>query len=220
MRARRRLDDRAHAMWIGGQDQRQQQSLLQAHRRLRAIRCRGGRNQGQFFIEQVLAGKLVDAAVVEQQGQVDLAVAQLLDEVAGQLFRQLQFDLRQVLADGLQERQGQCIRGTVRYAEDDLAARIAGAVANAGCGVVHLPEDGRGVGEEDAAGLAQFDPAPRAVEQARPQLCFELRELMAERGLGDEHLLGRLREAAVLGNGRKISQLAEFHGDAMVHVQS
>jgi hypothetical protein len=68
-------------------------------------------------------------------------------------------------------------------------------------GVVHLPEDGRGVGEEDAAGLAEFDPAPRAVEQARPQLCFELRELMAERGLGDEHLLGRLREAAVLGNG-------------------
>ena len=110
----------------------------------------------------------------------------MLDEVAGQFFCQFQFDLRQVLADGLQQWQGQCIRGAVRDAEDDLAAGISREVADAGPGVIDLAEDGRGVGEEDAAGLGEFDSTPRAVEQARPQFFFELRELMAERGLGDD----------------------------------
>jgi len=42
----------------------------------------------------------------------------------------------------------------------------------------------------------------------------------AECGLSEEYLLGRVREAAVLGTGREISQLAEFHGDAVVRMRS
>lgn len=42
----------------------------------------------------------------------------------------------------------------------------------------------------------------------------------AECGLSEEYLLGRVREAAVLGPGRQISQLPECHGDAMVRMRS
>ena len=97
----------------------------------RTIRRRGRRNQGQPLVEQVVVGEFVERTVVEQHGQVDLAAAQLLDEVAGEFFGQLQLDLRQLLTNRLQKGQGQRVRGAVRDAEDDLAARVAGRVAHA-----------------------------------------------------------------------------------------
>ena len=71
--------------------------------------------------------------------------------------------------------------------------------------------------EEALAGRSQRNFAPAAVEKADPQFCLQRDDLLGERRLGNEKILGRLREAAGLGNGQKELKLAYLHGSPLFY---
>jgi hypothetical protein len=65
--------------------------------------------------------------------------------------------------------------------------------------------------QEGAAGGGQLDPARAPRQQLRPDLQLEIAQLAAERGLCRmQPLLGRKRDAAFLGDGNEIAEVAQF----------
>ncbi len=61
-------------------------------------------------------------------------------------------------------------------------------------------------GEEQAARLAQGDPAAGAVEQAGAEMLLQRRDLVGDGGLGEAELLRRDPEAQVPGGGLEGAQ--------------
>jgi hypothetical protein len=59
------------------------------------------------------------------------------------------------------------------------------------------------------AQLGGFQPAIGAGEQLRSQRAFDLLQGLAGPGLGQGHLLGRLEQRAVVGQGNQQPQLAQ-----------
>jgi hypothetical protein len=72
-------------------------------------------------------------------------------------------------------------------------------------------ENGAGLREKSAAGVAQPHAAFAAVKKAHAHLVFELADLSAESGLRDVEFLRRARETEVVRDGNKIAQVTEFH---------
>ena len=61
-----------------------------------------------------------------------------------------------------------------------------------------MREQATALGQKGAAGIGEFDPPARSLEQRYPELLFELADLVAERWLGDVQALGGPAEVELL----------------------
>ena len=68
------------------------------------------------------------------------------------------------------------------------------------------------IAEIHVAGVGQPRHAPGAVEQLRAERLLELADLLGQRGLRHVQCGGRAREAAVLGDGEEVVDMAQQHG--------
>ena len=103
------------------------------------------------------------------------------------------------------------VEGGRHEAERELALDLADA-ARHGLHVLGARQHVACVAVEEAAGFGELERACAALEQRGAQLLFQLLDLPAQRGLGDEQALGRAGEIALFGNGDEVAQMAEFHG--------
>ena len=72
-------------------------------------------------------------------------------------------------------------------------------------------QDAPRIVEEQRTRLRQAHGALVALEQLRAQFRFQRLDLLAQRRLADVQALGRAREVQFLGDGDKVTQVAQFH---------
>ena len=145
------------------------------------------------------------------EGQVDGAVADPLDEPVGVVLQQRDLHARVGLVErgeGVEQRGDGAADD---HADGEPAADQAGHLA-------HRLADRRGGGERGAGvferGLSrdgEGDGARRPVEQLGTELPFQLADLGADAGLADVHALGGPGEVPLLGDRDEVLQLPQFH---------
>jgi hypothetical protein len=65
--------------------------------------------------------------------------------------------------------------------------------------------------KKQSSGLGEFDTSLRSTQEHRLQLRFELPNLMAQRGLRDSQVRGRLTEVQRLRDGDEVPQVPQLH---------
>ena len=148
----------------------------------------------------------VDLAILQRVGEVGRVQAHDLELDAGQLRPQHAGDVGQPIdllpgeeADG-EARLGRPRRLPRRpYRLRRLVDRAAGVI------------------EEGVARRGQLDASRDAGEQGSADLVLQVAQLPAERGLsGVQPLLGRYGDAALLGHGDEIAEVAQLHRGPML----
>ena len=131
--------------------------------------------------------------------------------------RDLDIDLRVALAEARQARQEPLGGQGVGDAHGQRPGVLVGAQAP-GRRVDSV--EGRGQGRQvELAGVGQHEPPVQAPEQLHAERLLQGLDLMADRGLGDVELLGRLGERQVPGRGLEGAQGVE-RGQASGHAIS
>ena len=137
-------------------------------------------------------------AVVEVDGEVELAVAQRIGAVLG---HDLQLDLRKAFHQprqprhqpgGEEGRQG----AHPHHAAERAAAQAADGELDRGVGRVDR-------GEQALARVGELEPARQAAEQALAEPVLEQLDLLADRAGGDAELLTRAGEGQVMRDGQE-----------------
>jgi hypothetical protein len=75
---------------------------------------------------------------------------------------------------------------------------------------------GADVGVEGGADRREGDPATGALEQRHPEPPFQLRDRLADPGLGDEQPLGRAPEVQLFREGQEDLDLPTFHNSHVI----
>jgi hypothetical protein len=63
-----------------------------------------------------------------------------------------------------------------------------------------------GLSQKCSSGIGQFDRAPGPIDEAHPQLAFQLLDLLTERRLGNVEPLGGAAEVSFLGDGHEVAK--------------
>ena len=71
---------------------------------------------------------------------------------------------------------------------------------------------GAGLGQERLAGGGQPNTRRQTLQQRAAELVLEALDLLRERRLRDEQLLGGARERAFVGDRQQVLQLSKVHG--------
>src|SRR5690606_26084098 len=72
-------------------------------------------------------------------------------------------------------------------------------------------ENGNRLIEEGFACLRERDMPTVSVEQTQAELCFKRADLLAQRGLHDVQLLGRVAKVQLFGPGHEVAQMTKLH---------
>ena len=154
-------------------------------------------------------GGVGKAAVIETR--VELAVAHLLERLAGDFVVQFDFEQRKRL-DGLRE---QVTDPDEARIGDGADADPAGDLALEGAGVAaqHLRggDDLLRFRQQAAAGGGQFHAARQPFEQRDAEFVLERLDLGAQRRLTDVKPVGRAGQVSRLGDRREAPELVELH---------
>ncbi|WP_239142759.1 hypothetical protein [Variovorax sp. WS11] len=86
-------------------------------------------------------------------------------------------------------------------------------VLHIGFEALHLAQHALRATVEDLSRFGRRDASHRAREQSNAKLAFEVRELLAQRGLRNVEVARRARQAAEFDDPNKVPQLADFHPD-------
>ena len=89
----------------------------------------------------------------------------------------------------------------------DLAVEVAGAG-------VERP----GMAQQQASHVGGLDTGRPAVEQGRPDLCFQRLDAARQRRLGDVRRGGGAAEVAVLGDSDQVTKTMQIHSAIMPHL--
>jgi hypothetical protein len=76
--------------------------------------------------------------------------------------------------------------------------------------LIHKRQHGAGCVEQHGAGRRESEPFTAALQQRRADDLFQPPDLLAQGGLGDEHLLRRPGEAARVDERREVPQMPQF----------
>lgn len=74
---------------------------------------------------------------------------------------------------------------------------------------VRVPQQGRGLGEEDAAVRGEAQALLAALEQGQAQVLLQLGDLPAQWRLGDVQAIGGPADVFLLGHGHEIAKLSQ-----------
>jgi hypothetical protein len=88
------------------------------------------------------------------------------------------------------------------------AERAASVAPRAFC----VRHDGAGLGQEHLAGSGKSDAGGKTLQERAAELLFEALDLLRERRLCDQQLLGGARERALVGDRQQVLQLSKVHG--------
>jgi hypothetical protein len=78
---------------------------------------------------------------------------------------------------------------------------------------VDLGENPARVAQPHAAGVGETQGSPGSFEEHRPDLSFQLGQLMRERRLRDVHALRRPGHGAAVSDRDEVAQVPQLHGD-------
>ena len=144
--------------------------------------------------------------------ELELAAEHEVDDPVAVGHAQAQVDARVgVLELGDQSRQ-EMLAGAGRGADRHPAADEIAEVHDLDPRLVVERDDLPGAAIEHLAGVGGLDVASRAVEEPGAELALQRAHLQAGGRLGDVHVLGRQREAALVDDLAEEAQVAKFHG--------
>ncbi len=145
----------------------------------------------------------------EHDREVDSAFQQGREGVVGGPRHHLEVYVGMGSVEQAQPRGQPVVHGVALGGEADDTPGPEGMAADLLLGAVELVEDGARGAQEAFPGGGQYHALADAVEEARPQVPFDVAELVTERGLGEVQPPARLRDAALLGD--RLHQLQVAH---------
>ncbi|MNJ34047.1 hypothetical protein D3C77_287450 [compost metagenome] len=174
-------------------------------------------DQVEVFFDQGTEQHLCRQVGRAEQGKVHAATDQLVHDVAGQLFIEVECYLR--IACGHRPHQGHGEDGgdTLRQRHDDRAADRVRAAGDGGAGVEQVLEHALGIFIEHLAGFTGDHAVVAAMKQLHAQLVLQCRHLFAQGRLRHMHLARGLGQAAAINHSDKVSDLANFHLGFLQH---
>ena len=109
------------------------------------------------------------------------------------------------------ERRQHAVESRSERADDELAGAAAGRVAGRSGTALDFDQCTAGAGDERRSGRREAHAAACALEQRGPELGFEARDVLAERGLGHADPFGRAAEVQLFGHGEERAKGAQLH---------
>ncbi len=206
------VDELTRAEFRRQQHERQLGELAHRQRFAAGLRTFGADHQHQLLLEQRLCHDLIVVAGGIGHRHVELGIDQLAlhvqarhqprDDVhTGVAQRELRHDRRQHrMREGMEHRHAQ------------RAAHQTFQFGDGECARVDLLQDALAIGLEQPAGVGELDFLGATVEQHGADHLLQLLDLVRKRRLRDVQAFGRAREAARVGDGEKIAQMAQLHG--------
>ena len=166
-------------------------------------------------MQQRAEGDFGRQADIGKQRQVNAPVQQLLKQIAGQFFIEVQADMRISRRHRTQQWQSQRAGDALRQGHHHRTAEGLRRVKDRHAGVLQMLENALGVLVEDFARIRRADAVAAAVQQLHPEFFFEFQDLFTQGRLGHKDFAGSPREAAAVNNRHKIFELSNFHaGDS------
>ena len=168
------------------------------------------------------SGVTVNRSAVERirrgdQGEVELAAGEFVEQPARPLLREVQFDGRMLRVERAEHLRDEADAQRGRRAEPHPAALESGELGE-------LATHRLGVGEHAAGQRQQRFPrdgqgaaAARAVKQLGAEIVFERRDLTAQRRLREVQLLGGAGEVAEAATSTKLRSCSKFISIAYAH---
>ena len=210
MAGRQRLGEHPQAVVGAGQDQRDAAQPAQRHGapRQRAV---GGGDQAHALAQQRIEAQRAGVLRHVEDGEIEPAVGELLEELAGQPLDEAQPGAGVTLPQRLRQRREEH-PGEGRLGGDvELGRPLVGARLQRLLCLGEQAGDGGRVFQQSLAALGGRHAPPAAVQQACPQPGLELAEAAAEGGLIDAHFDGRPGDAARLDDAGKEVEIVRVH---------
>jgi len=175
---------------------------------------RGGRDDDELLGEQRRAGQ-ADAGHglrrrLGDQGDVDGAHGELLDEQAGAALGEMQLDPGVSCVEGAHRLRHEADEGG-RCAEADAPSPQSRQLAHLLADRIRLRQHPLRAGEQGLARGGEGDVPAGPVEELRAELSLQRGDLPAQRGLGEVQALGRPREVPQPGHLDEAAELLQIH---------
>lgn len=201
-----------------------------AREELHELAVRQGSQRDRVVIEQLMVGgkeqyqrlgadeDSADAGMADpgpraNQGEVKFACVQPLEQLGRPVDRgvRLDGDERAKLAEPLKQVADLREDHNLGEAEANGAADAVGHLTDGRRRLAHRPQDGLGIVQEHAAGLAELDRVARPLEQADVQRALQGAHRDGQAGLRDVQPPGGPGEVAFLCHGDEVLQMPQFH---------
>ena len=170
-----------------------------------------GREQAQFFRKHWRQCKSARLAGAVEDGHVDLAFAQPVEDEAAHRLGDPQPDLRVAPRSLVDQPRGEHLAHRSRQAEADLAGEFHLRAADDVEELLEGFDHQSAMFEKPLAGLGQLHAARGPEEERDLQVLLDVAHVLAQRRLRDVQPLGRLRQRTFLGDGDEIAQVPHVH---------
>ncbi len=141
-------------------------------------------------------------------GEVDVVVGQLLDDLATVVHAEAQFDFRVMPAEGREQARREILRGG-HHADVQPPAAQALHGGERFLGLAQLLGDDAGVARQFLAGLGEEDALADLLGERQPGRFFQAAHLHGDGGLGQVQFVGGARERQVARHRLENLQLAQ-----------
>ena len=177
----------------------------------------GRRDHHELFDEQRRHGESLGRRGIRcrDQGEVELAAGELVEQSARPLFREVQFDGRMLRVERAEHLGDEADAQGGGGAEPHPAALEAGEFGEFAPHRFGVGEHAARERQQRLARDRQRAAAAGAVEQLGAEILLERGDLAAQRGLGEVQLLGGTGEVAEAGHLDEAAQLLEVHVDSL-----
>ncbi len=171
----------------------------------------GGQGEEEFILHEGLKGPFLSIDRGADQGEVECALTQEVEEDIGGLFRDVKAQVR-IAFGGCGDEGGKKVGGDGGNRTDAQSSpRFTGKSGGIFLRVFDFLEDAQGALKKAFAKGGGDGSALAPLEEGLPQFRFELFDLMAEGGLGDMAAGGGPGEIPDAHDFDKVSELVQFH---------
>jgi len=201
----------AKAVAVAQKKERLLAKILEGERTAARERVSPGKRGKEAFGEEREGFELVAADGQRQNGHVDGAGAQAIEQHRRDFFDDGELRLRELAREGSELRRKKVGSDRGDHADAQRSGDGVFALDDVAPGGFEFAEDGAGAWKKGLAEIGEANRTPEAIEQARAQFVFQLEDLLGERRLRDVRLLGGAAEGAGFGDAAEIAELVKFH---------
>ena len=194
-------------MAIAQEEERLLSQIAERERATARERMFPGKGCKQAFGEQREGVEFVAADRQRENGNVDDAGTQAIEQHRRNFFDHCDMGLRELAREG-RELRWQKVRGDRGdHTDGERAGDGVLTLDDVAFGCFELAQDSARARQKCLAEIGEPYRTAEAIKEARAKFVFQLQDLLGERRLRDVRLFGSAAEGASLGHGAKIAEL-------------